>query len=216
MELATNFVKRVEDYYNTEYDDSRCDQIIQFVSHFKFTPTDLDKLYWEVVKESSFPPDIRKINNAVTTLIKDGSIDVGRGGTVVHAQHAITAGADGLLMSSEMIVQKCKNINEKIYSQLKGEKSGTVEISTSDADFLHEWDQFYYAYSHLKGLGWEKPRIIAYLDSIKKAVAEGTFSYQSLPGSDVERDAKKDVARVLEDMEQQGVLIPFDKLRILK
>lgn len=202
--LEKAFLKRIEDYYHTEYEDSLGSHILDWVTRYKFTAQDLDRLFWATVQESSFLPDIRKFNNSLINLIKEGAIDLGSGGTVVHHENAITAHADGLLMSVDSIIRRCEEVRSK-----------TGDILTKDVDFMHEWDLLYYAYSHLTSIGWERPRIMAYLEAIKKPVAEGTFSYNTLPEGDADRDATKDVARVLEKQERQGKLIPFDELELL-
>ena len=84
---------------------------------------------------------------------------------------------------------------------------------TSDVDFLHAWDGFYYSYCHLKQIGWEQGRILPYLKEVKRSVLEGRFSFSSLPELEQDRDARADVLAVLE---RENKTVTFDQLKILK
>lgn len=76
--------------------------------------------------------------------------------------------------SAEHILNRARTIRHKQDSQER--------LSNAEADFIHEWDVLEYVKEHLEKIGWESPRVMAYVDKIKEVISAGAkFSVMSLP-----------------------------------
>lgn len=191
----------LEEYYGSEYTEAVGLRVTEFVDKFKLDQAQTKALFWQITTDSSYLPDIKRINDSFNACMKSGRIDLNDAGLAYHNMHADKGLAEGANMTVEQIIARCMRVR------------ASSDPSTSDIDFMHAWDGFYYAYSHLKRIGWDAARYTPYLSKIKNSVLEGKFSVSTLPQADVDRDP---IADVKATMERQNKMVEFEQLKILK
>lgn len=65
---------------------------------------------------------------------------------------------------------------QDIYGRLKlirNKLKNFDHVTNQDLDFLHAWEDILWIWESLSAAGWENHRIVAYVDKIKDAIAEG-------------------------------------------
>jgi hypothetical protein len=158
-------------------------------------------LFRAITRDNSRLPDVKRINDSFKDCLKEGKIDLNDAGHAYHNTDADKGLSSGANMTVEQIIGRCQRVRS------------SDEPSTNDVDFMHAWDGFYYAYTHLKELGWEPKRYVPYLTKIRDSVLTGKFLYSSLPPLEHERDVAVDIKRV---MDRENKTVTFEQLKIFK
>lgn len=191
----------LEEFYGSEYPVAAGVYVDEFVEEKKLDDGQVRALFRSLVEGNSRLPDIKRINDSLKDCIREGRIDLNDAGLAYHNMHADRGLAEGANMTVEQIVARCMRVR------------ASSDPLTTDVDFMHAWDGFYYAYNHLKRIGWEPGRYTPYLNKVKGSVLEGKFQVSTLPETDAERDP---VADVKATMERQGKMVEFENLKMLK